>query len=148
MVIPPEDEERPVRIHNGMVLANDVYHCRPKHLWPRQQDSKELEQHEDWRRAIEKYLAAFAAPIRTIADEVKCPACDTQVTAHHGGLEDYRFRNNLKFKREGTWEGRCGTCGYPCRLVHLIGLPNSDVVLVHLKGFPLFYHPSATSQIN
>lgn len=143
LVIPPESEEKPVRIFHSVVFANDAYHCRPIHLWPNEiKDAK-----PEWLPPMERYLAAFCKPIRTIADEIKCVACDEQVTGHHVGFDHYKYRSNLKFQREGTWEGRCASCGYPCRLKHRIFMPNGQP-LVELIGFPLFYHPSATQRNN
>jgi hypothetical protein len=108
---------------------------------------EELNQHPEWREPIEKYLAAFCEPIRTIADEIKCVACDEQVTGHHIGLQHWKFKQKLVYSEEGTKEGRCANCGYPCRLKHEIFTPE-NTLLVRLSGFPLFYHPSATQQIN
>jgi hypothetical protein len=145
LTIPSEEEERPVRIFNSIVLVNDARHCRPKHLWPK--GGRELDQHPGWRDQIERYLAAFCEPVRTIADELRCVACDEQVTGHHVGIMDWRYRNRLTFSEEGSMEGRCTKCGYPCRLKHEISLPSGQL-LVRLVGFPLFYHPTACQQTN
>lgn len=140
--IPPESEERPVRIFNSIVLANDAYHCRPIHLWPKELSEAKAE----WLPPMEQYLAAFCKPIRTIANEINCIACDEQVTGHQMGLADYRFKAKLNFEKEGTWEGRCASCGYPCRLKHDIFVPGTSFRIVGLTEFPLFYHPHATQK--
>jgi hypothetical protein len=141
--VPSEEEERPVRTFNGFVFANDAKHCRPRHLWPR----GHTEIKEEWRESIERYLAAFCEPVTTAAKEICCVACNEQVTGHHVGLDDYRHRTKLTYSPEGTMEGRCTTCGYPCRIKHRIVGPN-NVLLVELTEFPLFYHPTACQQIN
>jgi hypothetical protein len=143
LVIPSEEEERAVRTHNGFVFAHDARHCRIKHLWPKDQGGLKPE----WREPIERYLAAFCEPVRTPADEIVCVACGEQVTAHHVGIGDYRYRDKLKYKKEGTWECRCAMCAYPGRMKHTIFFPPTGEPLVQLIGFPLFYHPTATQQI-
>lgn len=143
MKVPSEEEERPVRIFNGYVLANDIRHCRPRHLWPTGHEQIK----EEWRDSIERYLAAFAEPVTTAAKEIVCPACGDQVTGHGQNTKDWRFRHKLTFSPEDTMEGRCANCGYPCRLKHEILSPNKEL-LVRLQGFPLFYHPAATQQTN
>ena len=142
MKVPTEEEERPVRHLNSIVFVHEAYHCRAKHLWPK--DYTQIK--DEWQDPIERYLAAFAKPIRSIADELRCFVCDAQLTGHSILLKDYRFQNNLTFSREGTWEGRCTQCGYPCRLKHDIFMPNNGPRLVGLTGFPLLYHPSATQR--
>lgn len=142
--IPSEEDERPVRIFSGIVLANDAYHCRPKHLWPNDISQAKPE----WIPPMELYLANFCKPIRTIADEIRCVACDEQVTGHHVGVLDYRVRGKLGWSEEGTKEGRCLSCGYPMRMRHQIFMPDDGPRLVDLNGFPLFYHPSATQNLN
>ncbi len=143
-----ENEERPARNANGHVLANPAYHCRPEDLWP--SDVEDLK--PEWRDAIERYLFAFARPVRTIADEIRCVACDRQVTGAHVGLADFRTKTALSYVKEGTWEGRCAACAYPARLKHNIFMPDNGPCLVSLTGFPLFYHPESTvdraAQIN
>lgn len=142
LTIPSEEDETPARHLNGMLLANPAYICRPKDLWPK--GYKELK--PEWVDPIERYLASFARPIRTIADEIKCVACDRQVTGHHVGLADWRFKTALTYSPEGTMEGRCNGCGYPVRVDHKMVMSNGGPLLVHLKGFPLFYHPIATQR--
>jgi hypothetical protein len=144
LVIPPRDEEVPVRTFNGFVFANDAWHCRPIHLWPKGVD--ELEKHPDWKDQIERYLAAFCEPVTTAAKEICCVACNEQVTGAYINVEDWRHKGKLEFSQEGTWEGRCRSCGYPCRLKHEIML--GELLLVRLQAFPLFYHPSATQRTN
>jgi hypothetical protein len=142
--IPSEEEEHPVRSYNGFVLASDAKHCRPKHLWPN--GMQELDQHPDWKESIERYLAAFCEPVTTAAKEICCVACNEQVTGHHMGLDDPRYATKLTYSPEGTMEGRCSGCGYPCRLRHEIALPTGQP-LVRIV-IPLFYHPSACQQAN
>lgn len=142
--IPSREEERPVKTYNGVVLAHEMLICRPEHLWPKGMD--ELNEHPDWRDAIERYLAAFADPIRTIANEIKCPACGIQVTGHPRSPNAWKYFGAIKYSKEGTKEGRCGGCGYPCRLKHQIFL--RETPLVGLDNFPLFYHPDVCQQIN
>lgn len=137
-----EDGEKPVRICNGMVLANSAFHCKPVDLWP----TKLKEAKPEWIPAMEHYLNAFARPVRTIADEIRCLACDEQVTAHHLGLADPRFKHKLEFSEKWPHEGRCTSCGYPCQLGHQIFY--GDELLVKLSNFPLFFHPDATGRIS
>jgi hypothetical protein len=143
-IIPPRSEERPVRSLGDFVFANDAWHCRPVHLWPR--GIKDML--EEWREPIERYLAAFCEPVTTAAKEVCCVACNEQVTGHHVGLDHWKFKQKLTYSPEGTREGRCTTCGYPCRLLHRIVSLDGQHLLVELSDFPLFYHPSATQQTN
>lgn len=138
--IPSEEDEQPARYAQGVELKNPAYHCRPKDLWPKGVASAE----QSWLDAMQLYLANFARPIRSIADEIKCLACNTQVTGHHVIITDWRHRTKLKYSPEGTMEGSCTNCGYPARLKHDIYL--GQQLLVSLKGFPLFYHPSATER--
>ena len=140
--IPTEEGERPVRICNGIVLPTPAYICRPEDLWP----TEMKEAKSEWIEPIRRYLQDFTRPIRTIADEIRCLACDEQVTGHHVGLIDPRFKNKLDYAPEGTYEGRCTNCGYPCRLLHKIYMPNGGPLLVRLVGFPLFYHPDSTAR--
>jgi hypothetical protein len=142
LTIPTREEERPVRHMNGVVFTHDAWHCRPQHLWPK--DYKNIK--PEWQDSIERYLAAFVEPVRTVADEIICFVCGSQLTGHSVLLKDYRYQDNLTFSREGTWEGRCTGCGYPCRLKHDIFMPNGGPRLVGLTGFPLLYHPSATQK--
>jgi hypothetical protein len=140
--IPSREEEHPVKTFNGVVLAHEMTICRPEHLWPKGMD--ELRQHPDWFEAIERYLAAFADPIRTIANEIKCPACGIQVTGHPMSPSAWKYFGSIKHSSEGTMEGRCGECGYPCRLKHEIKM--GEILLVRLTQFPLFYHPDVCAQ--
>ncbi len=139
-----EDKERPVRSCAGVVLANDAYHCRVVDLWPK----GVAEAKPEWITAINDYLWAFARPVRTIADEIRCVACDKQVTGAHVGLAEWRTKTALTYSEEGDMEGRCTGCGYPARLRHRILTRDQTAVLVELKGFPLFYHPDATVKTN
>lgn len=138
--------EYPVRSLAGVIFANSAYHCRPKDLWP--QGYREMQ--PEWVEPIETYLRDFARPIRTIADELRCLACDLQVTGHHVGLQDWRIKNALSYDPDPktSMEGRCGGCGYPCRLHHAIFMPNGGPLLVRLVPFPLFYHPHSTAKTN
>lgn len=144
MVVPSEEDERSVFHLNGHVFTTPMKHCRPKHLWP----TGLSEMLPEWVEPVERYLAAFAEPVRTIADEVRCPSCDLQVTGHHIILADYRYKTNINYSPEGTMEGRCTGCGYPCRLKHDIFVPGTTKRIVGLENFPLFYHPSATQRTN
>lgn len=135
--IPSEEEERPVYQLRGHVFKHPMKHCRPRHLWPQGHQNFS----EDERKAAEIYLANFAEPIRSIAEEVKCPACDSQVTGHHTIVTDWRHKNAITWDPQ-TMEGHCVTCGYPMRMSHKVLL--GDRVIFFLKEFPLFYHPNAT----
>lgn len=143
-MIPPREGEVPVQIFAGQRLKNPIYHCRPEHLWP-----KDIQQaNPSWVKDISLYCANFAEPIRTIADELKCPACDKQVTGHHILLTDWRHKDAITYSPHGTMEGNCTGCGYPCRLKHEIRWSETGQMLVTLKNFPLFYHPSATERLS
>lgn len=144
MAVPPRSEERPARSLAGYVFANDAWHCRPIHLWPN--GMSELEKHPEWKEPIESYLAAFCEPVTTAAKEICCVACNEQVTGAYMSLQDWKQKGKLQFSLEGTREGRCRSCGYPCRLRHRIFL--GETPLVGLDDFPLFYHPSATQPKN
>lgn len=137
-----EEGERPVLHCNGIILANEAYHCKAADLWP----NGVAEMKPEWEEPIARYLQDFARPVRTIADEIRCLACDKQVTGHHVGLQDWRTKNALEYSTEGTCEGRCTGCGYPCRLFHEIFMPNGGPLLVRLNGFPLFYYPDSTAR--
>lgn len=143
LVIPLRGEEHPVEIFAGRRLKNPAYHCRPEHLWPKGISEAQPE----WVTQMELYLANFCEPIRTIADEVKCMACDKQVTGHHILLTDWRHKDAIKFSPHGTMEGTCTGCGYPCRLKHEIFVKDTRKLIVRLDNFPLFYHPSATNRM-
>jgi len=138
--IPSREEEHPVQIFAGKRLKNPALHCRPEHLWPSDIKTAPIE----WIHSMEIYLANFCKPNRTIADELKCTGCNTQVTGHHVLLADWRHKDAISFDPKGAREGKCNHCGYPCRLDHKIHSLESGKLLVHLKNFPLFYHPSAT----
>jgi hypothetical protein len=139
-----EDGEVPVRNYHGVVLANPAYHCRPRDLWPTELDELPM---EFW-HPLEEYLKRFSRPVRTIADEIRCLACDKQVTGHHVGLQDWRYKSAMTYSTEGTCEGRCNGCGYPVRLFHEIRTLDGEKLIVRLNGFPLFYHPDFCSPIN
>jgi hypothetical protein len=138
------EDEVPVRTFMGQVLANPAYHCKGVDLWPN--EIKELS--EEHIAGLDAYLERFSRPVRTIADEIRCVACDFQVTGAHVGLQDWRHKTALTYSTEGTCEGRCNQCGYPVRLFHEIRSLNGERLLVRLNGFPLFYHPNHTAQIN
>jgi hypothetical protein len=142
MRVPPREEERPVRHLHSVVFTHEAWHCRPEHLWPK--NYKEFKPEE--LDVVVRYLAAFTEPVRTVANELICFVCGSQITGHNVLLKDYRYKKNIEFTREGTWEGRCTECGYPCRLKHDIFIPNGGPRIIGLTGFPLFYHPTATQQ--
>jgi len=141
LIIPTREEELPILYVSGHALHTPAYHCRPGHLWPKDIALAEPE----WVHSMEVYLANFCEPVRTIADEIRCVACNIQVTGHHVLLTDWRTKSTIKFAPNGTMEGHCVNCGYPCRLNHQIFSLQTKQLLVHLKNFPLFYHPQATS---
>lgn len=140
--IPAEEDERPVKHLNGVILANDAFHCRPKDLWPNDMEHAKPE----WVPYMELYLANFCRPIQSIAKEVKCVACDKQLTGAYAYMADWKSQNAVNFDPGSpTLEGKCDGCGYPVRCKHTIKLPNGQV-LVRLDNFPLCYHPSATER--
>jgi len=140
LMIPEKEFEIPVQIFAGHPLHHPIYHCRPEHLWPKGIS----EANPQWIRDISLYCANFGRPIKTIADEIKCPCCDKQVTGHHVLLTSWQHKDAIKFSPHGTMEGTCTGCGYPCRLKHVIKWKETGQTLVSLTNFPLFYHPSAT----
>jgi hypothetical protein len=140
--IPTLEEEVPVLNLNGFIFSNRAYHCRHDDLWtPRPEDSLSLE----GRRAIDVYLANFCRPVQSIAKEVRCVACNVNLTLPMGG--DAR-KTMVVDSSSDTLESRCEECGYPLRCRHMIVLlaPHSPLAVVKLDFFPLCYHPSATTR--
>lgn len=143
-IIPTEEDEVAVRQMNGILFVNNAYHCRPKDLWP----SELVDAKPEWVRAMELYLANFCRPIQSIAREVKCVACDKQLTGAYAHMADWRHASAVTVNTSSaTLEGRCSGCGYPVRCRHEIKLPDGRT-LVRLDNFPLCYHPSATERAN
>lgn len=140
--IPTLEEERPIKNHNGFVFSNPAFHCRHDDLWtPRPGDNLSTE----GRRAIDVYLANFCRPVQSIAKEVRCVACNVNLTFPMGGRERRTITMDTS---SATKEGRCTDCGYPLRCTHIITLlpPHPPHVVVKLEFFPLCYHPSATKR--
>lgn len=138
--IPPESEEIPVRNYNGFVLANPAYHCRHDHLFPPRAGEPPVP--EGWRMACDLYLANFCKPIRNIANQVSCVACNQLMVAPQGK----QLANAISWDPNTEFgEGRCEGCGYPIRTGHKIWeLPrHGRQLLVSLPFFPLCYHPRA-----
>jgi hypothetical protein len=136
-IIPTEEEEKPVHGYAGFTFKNVATHCRVKHLFPPKPDEQVPEQ---WTNAMTLYLANFCEPVRNLANEVHCVACNAKLTGPYG-MEDWRTRNAIKLDTTSpTLEGRCNNCGYPMRCQHDIKLPTGET-LVKLAGFPLMYHP-------
>lgn len=139
--IPTREEEVAVRAYGGYTFKNAALHCRPDKLFP----AADLETAKvEWVEALVLYLANFCEPMRNIANEIHCVACNSKLTGPQG-MDDWRTRGALAVNLESpTREARCTTCGYPTRCAHRIYLPDGRLV-VALSWFPLQYHPSALS---
>ncbi|MHC4644204.1 MAG: hypothetical protein ACYTBJ_01785 [Planctomycetota bacterium] len=72
---------------------------RPQSLWASIMEG-------DWQRAGDAYFQAFAQ-----TEDGKCPNCDTPL----GGLLG-SFAWSI-----AHGEGRCSSCGWPCRAIHYVG---------------------------
>lgn len=131
--------EMPTRTAGGRSLKNPAYVCTARDLWPTELD----ELTEDYRHDLDCYLRNFCRPVRNIADEVKCVACDAQLTARLQSTADKLGRTVEIDERTG--EGRCIKCGYPLRAVHRM-YGSDGRLLVSLVGLPLMYHPHATER--
>lgn len=141
--VPPLEEEKPIRSLNGFVFANPAWHARHDDLWP-PKAGVDLPL-EEWRRAIDLYLANFCRPIKSIANEVHCVACDGLLTMPYGKAG---HKGIIVDKSSFGLESKCAGCGYPIRCKHVITMPepNNHVILVKLDYFPMCYHPSATER--
>lgn len=139
--IPTENEEIGIRQYSGNVFKNIAKHCRPRHLFPA---GDLLDAQPEWINAIELYLANFCEPVRNIANEVHCVACNQKLTGPQG-MVDWKTRGAMLVDTTiPTKEGRCSGCAYPVRCDHRIELPDGRLV-VHLSWFPMQYHPSTLS---
>ena len=141
--IPPPEEEKPVTTLLGMVLANKAWHARHDDLWPPKAGQEPVK--PEWRDAIDLYLGNFCRPVKSIANEVHCVACNGLLTKPYAGPD---HRGISVDPTSPTLEAKCESCGYPIRCKHAITLPppNNHVLLVRLEYFPLCYHPSATER--
>jgi len=140
--IPAEEQETPVSSVNGFVFKHPATHCRVKHLWPPKPGETVP---EEWTNAMTLYLANFAEPVRNLANQVQCFACNSLLTGPYG-MADWRTRGAISLNTDTpTLEGKCNGCGWPLRAFHEIKLPTGQL-LVRLDGFPLLYHPSATER--
>lgn len=137
--IPAEGAETPVMGFGGYLFKNKALHCRPRHMFP----VADLEQAEQiWVDAIELYLANYCEPVRNIANEIHCVACNARLTGPQG-MQDWRTRGALAVdETSSTLEARCTGCGYPARCNHKITLPDGRLV-VAMQWLPLQYHPTA-----
>jgi len=138
--IPSVEDERPVTQKDGFVFANPAYHARHDDLWPPK--AGEEPPRDSWRQAIDLYLANFCRPVRSIANEVKCFACNMLLTKPYAGPG---ARGLTVDPHSPTLEGRCDGCGWPVRCRHeILTLPTEgSQPLVRLDYFPMSYHPSA-----
>lgn len=139
--IPTKEKEVAVRGFGGYTFKNPALHCRPEYLFPK----ADLETAQpEWVEALVLYFANFCEPVRNIANEIHCVACNTKLTGPQG-MDDWRTRGALAVNLESPKrEARCTTCGYPTRCAHQVFLPNGKLV-VALNWFPLQYHPHALS---
>jgi len=140
-IIPTKEQEKAVTVFHGVQLMSPAYHARHDDLWPPR--AGEALPKEEWRRAIDLYLGNFCRPEKTIANHVKCVACDLELS---GSQLTYR-KSALKLNTETeSAEASCSRCGYPVRCKHKITMPapNEHVILVVLDFFPMCYHPTAT----
>jgi hypothetical protein len=147
IAVPPLEHEKPIRSLKGMIFANSAWHARHDDLWPPK--AGEQGPTEEQRRAIDVYLANFCRPIKSIANEVRCVACNEDLTTPYGKDIKTSFgRVYLKLDRESpTGEARCGGCGYPIRTKHKITYIGTSIPVVTLAFFPMCYHPSATDRM-
>jgi hypothetical protein len=111
--------------------------CTARDLWPTELDELSPAHQAD----LDHYLRDFSKPIRNIADEILCFACNAQLTARTKATAD-RLGQTADVD-EKTGEGRCLKCAYPLRALHRI-YSRTGQFLVELKGFPLLYHPNST----
>lgn len=141
----PEDFSREggIIVVNGTALRNTAYPCMAVDLWPT--DVRKAK--PEWVEAMNLYLTDFCRPVRSIADEIKCVACDSQVTGHHVLLTDWKNKEALTYSPHGTMEGRCTRCAYPMRMKHEIFSGDKTQLLVRLEGFPLFYYPPSLKKV-
>ena len=145
--VPPLEHEKPVRSLKGMIFANPAWHARHDDLWPPKAGVEGPT--PDQRRMIDVYLANFCRPIKSIANEVRCVACNEDLTTPYGKNIKTSFgRVYLKIDQQtSTKEARCGGCGYPIRTKHTIKYIGSSIPVVTLDFFPMCYHPSATDRM-
>jgi len=147
--IPTLAEETPIRSHNGFVFSNPAYHARHDDLWP---PKAGVQPPDQWiRDSVDLYLGNFCRPVVSIAKEVRCVACNADLTAPYGTDQKWAMHSTpLKIDyQSGSHEARCGGCGYPVRCKHIISPPPPRPMLpplVKLDFFPLCYHPSATDR--
>lgn len=148
--IPSPEEEKPIKSYNGFVFSNSAWHARHDDLWPPK--AGEARPPQEFRDAIDLYLGNFCRPIKSIANEVRCVACNEDLTTPYGRKELITNLGGARLKIDRaspTLEARCGNCGYPVRCAHSISpLPPRPKfpLLVKLDFFPLCYHPSATDR--
>lgn len=131
--------ELPVRTLAGRELKHPAYVCRARDLWPRGVDELEESKEQD----LNNYLRDFARPVRNIADEVDCLGCGAQLTARTEKTAK-RLGRTVEID-EKTGEGRCLSCGYPLRALHMM-YSRQGQLLVRLESFPLMYHPNSTKR--
>lgn len=136
--IPTEEQETPVTRYGSHILKNKALHCRPRHMFP----ATDLEQAEQaWVDAMVLYLANFCEPVRNLANQIHCVACNATLTGPQGML-DWKTRAALRVDESSpTLECRCTQCGYPGRAQHTIRLPDGRLV-VQMNWLPLQYHPA------
>jgi len=141
LVIPTREQEQPVQGYGGVLFKNKAYHCRPEHLFP----SGDLETaRPEWVSVMTLYLANYCEPVRNIANEIHCVACNAKLTGPYG-MEDWRSRGALSVDESlDTHEARCVNCGYPARCSHTMNMPDGRL-LVRLSWLPLMYHPRTLS---
>jgi hypothetical protein len=148
--IPSVEEEKPIRNLHGYVFSNPAYHARHDDLFPPKAGEPPVPQ--EFRDAIDIYLGNFCRPVRSIANEVRCVACNEDLTTPYGreALITQLGGARLKVDRQSPdLDARCGNCGYPVRCRHVISPlpPRPPVpVLVRLDFFPMCYHPRATDR--
>jgi hypothetical protein len=139
--IPLREQEQPVVGYAGFVFKNQAWHCRPEHLFPAADlDTAE----EQWKQVMTLYFANFCEPVRNLANEIHCVACNAKLTGPYG-MADWRSRQALNVdESEDTAEARCTGCGYPARCNHTLKMPDGRL-LVKLSWLPLMYHPTTLS---
>lgn len=134
--IPSEAEEKPIFQLNGHVFKTPAKHCRLTHVL---RDEPGIS--EEWKNRVRLYLANFAQPVRSIAEEVFCFACGLQWTSHHG-IENWKDKDALLIdKTTKHWESKCSGCGWPVRFRHTVYLEDGRP-LIQIT-VPLAYHPTA-----
>ena len=143
--IPTEAEEKPVQGWAGHLFKNKALHCRPRHLFP----LSDLQEAEGvWVNRIELYLANFCEPVRNIANEIHCVACNQRLTGPQGMRQWKNFNPAQALAIDAaspTGECRCTGCGYPGRAVHEIRMPDGRLI-VRVEWLPLQYHPTTLSR--